>query len=104
MKTQFRDPDGMLNSLQNVIASKADDIFLLLLEACESFDLCMIRRNQVLRPDQKRTVVDLACCPLSLRRQVRLYLRKKLGRTLMSCADTFELPKTLKKYLLFDYS
>lgn len=104
MKTQFRDPDGILNSLQNVVNSEADEIFYLLLDAAEAFDLCMIRRNSVLRPDQKNAVLDLASCPISLLRQVRFFLRRKLGRKLMETAHNFDLPKTLAKYLLFDYS
>lgn len=103
MKTQFRDPDGILNALQNVIASKSDNIFFLLLEACEAFDVCMIRRNSALRPDQKTTLMEMATTPLTLMRQVRLYLRRKLGRDLMDVVSDFELPKTLSKYLLFDY-
>lgn len=104
MKTQFRDPDGVLNSLQNVIAANCNGIFFLLLEACESFDTCMIRRNNVMTPEQKEVLLELAKYPLSLRRQVRLYLRKLLGRKLLTNIDQLELPKCLAKYLLFDYS
>lgn len=104
MKTQFRDPDGTLNSLQNVVHSNCESIFSLLLEACESFDTCMIRRNNVLKPEQKTVLLELASCPLSLTRQVRFYLRRKYGRELLNIAETFDIPKTLIKYLLFDYS
>lgn len=104
MKTQFRDPDGVLNSLQNVVSSNADEIFFLLLEACEAFDLCMIRRNNVLKPEQKTSILELARCPLSLMRQVRLLFRRKCARELLRTAEKFEIPKTLIKYLLFDYS
>lgn len=104
MKTQFRDPDGTLNALQNVVGSNADSIFCLLLEASEAFDICMIRRNNVLKPEQKSALLDLARCPLSLMRQVRFFLRRKCGRKLMGTAETFDMPKTLIKYVLFDYS
>ncbi|XP_049824534.1 putative ankyrin repeat protein RF_0381 isoform X2 [Aethina tumida] len=104
MKTQFRDPDGMLNFLHNVMTSKNDGIFFLLLEACESFDVCMIRRNTVITPEHKMKLLELARHPQSLRRQVRQYLRKHLGRKIIHCVDDFEVPETLKKYLLFDYS
>ena len=103
MKTQFRDPDGMLNSLHNVIGSYS--IFSLLLEASESFDVCMIRRNNVITPEQKETLLKLARYPLSLRKQVRFFLRKLIGGIkLMESVGGFELPKCLEKYLLFDYS
>ncbi|KYB26881.1 Ankyrin repeat and KH domain-containing protein mask-like Protein [Tribolium castaneum] len=105
MKTQFRDPDGILNSLQNVISAKCDSIFFLLLEASESFDVCMIRRNSVITPEQKATLLELAKYPLSLRRQVRVFLRRLLGgNKLIDSVPSFELPKCLEKYLLFDYS
>lgn len=104
MKTQFRDPDGMLNSLHNVISDNCDSIFFLLLESCESFDPCMIRRNNVMSPEQKTALLELAKYPLSLKRQVRLYLRKLLGARLMYAVSDFELPKCLAKYLLLDYS
>lgn len=104
MKTQFRDPDGALNSLQNVVQSDSDSIFHLLMEACESFDVCMIRRNNVLKPEQKTALLELARCPLSLMRQVRLFLRKYCGRKLLNTANNFDIPITLIKYLLFDYS
>ncbi|XP_050292816.1 ankyrin-3-like isoform X2 [Anthonomus grandis grandis] len=102
MKTQFRDPDGMLNCLQNVVSD--DQIFLLLLESCESFDPCMIRRNQVVTPKQKTALLELAKYPLNLKKQIRLYLRRIMGVKLFHCANGFELPTCLKKYLLFDYS
>lgn len=105
MKTQFRDPDGILNSLHNVIEDRAKSIFYLLLEASESFDICMIRRNNVITPEQKATLLKLAQYPLSLRKQVRLCLRKLLsGKKLIESVDSFELPKVLEKYLLFDYN
>uniref|UniRef100_A0A1Y1LH82 Uncharacterized protein n=1 Tax=Photinus pyralis TaxID=7054 RepID=A0A1Y1LH82_PHOPY len=103
MKTQFRDPDGILNSLQNVVNSKSEQLFYLLVEGCESFDSCMIRRNNVITPEQKDVLLELAKCPLSLRRQVRLYLRRLYGRRLIDMACNLELPQCLVKYLLFEY-
>ncbi|KAG5900304.1 hypothetical protein JTB14_000830 [Gonioctena quinquepunctata] len=104
MKTQFRDPDGMLNSLQNVISGNCESIFFLLMEASESFDPCMIRRNNVLTPEQKSTLLELAKYPLSLKRKVRLFMRELLGSKLIDSVEDFDLPKCLEKYLLFDHS
>lgn len=104
MKTQFRDPDGMLNSLHHVVDADCRRIFFLLLEACESFDPCMIRRNNVVTAEQKALILELASCPLTLRRQVRLFLRKRIGgKKLIESVDGFEIPDCLRKYLLFDY-
>lgn len=104
MKTQFRDSDGVLNSLHNVVTDNCYDIFFLLLEACEAFDPCMIRRNNLMSDKQKTALLELAKYPLSLKKQVRLSLRKRLGAKLLHVADGFGLPKCLAKYLLFDYS
>ncbi|XP_017783715.1 PREDICTED: putative ankyrin repeat protein RF_0381 isoform X2 [Nicrophorus vespilloides] len=104
MKTQFRDPDGLLNSLHNVLTPNTEEIFYLLLEASESFDPCMIRRNNVMNQKQKSYMLDLASKPLSLRRQTRLLLRRHYGADLLNIADTFDIPKCLIKYLKFDYS
>lgn len=104
MKTQFRDPDGILNSLQNVVQTDSKGIFFLLLEACEAFDLCMIRRNVTLTQEWKDIIVEMAKSPLPLLNQTRLHMRKKMGRRLIDTVESFELPKTLNKYLLFDYS
>ncbi|KAF7271023.1 uncharacterized protein LOC143194346 isoform X2 [Rhynchophorus ferrugineus] len=102
MKSQFRDPDGMLNCLHNAVSN--DAIFFMLTEACESFDPCMIRRNQVVNEQQKATLLDLAKYPLTLKKQIRLFMRKLMGARLLHSTDEFDIPKTLKKYLLFDYS
>lgn len=104
MKTQFRDSDGVLNSLHNVIADNCHDIFFVLLEACESYDPCMIRRNNVMNERQKAALLELAKYPLTLKKQVRLNLRRWLRGKLMYAIEDFFLPKCLAKYLLFDYS
>lgn len=102
MKTQFRDPAGMLNCLHNVVSNES--VFFLLLEACEAFDPCMIRRNQVVSPTQKTTLLELAKYPLTLKNQIRLYMRKAMGSKLLNIAGQFDIPNCLKKYLCFDYS
>lgn len=56
MKTQFRDPDGLLNYLGNV----PEGIFSALIETAEEFDPGMIRRNVHLTEDQKRLLLAKA--------------------------------------------
>ncbi|KAJ8985221.1 hypothetical protein NQ317_018250 [Molorchus minor] len=99
-----RGPGRHAELLHNVVSDNCDAIFFLLLETCESFDPCMIRRNNVISPDQKTTLLGLARCPLSLKRQVRLYLRKLLGSKLVYAIQDSDIPGCLKKYLLLDYS
>lgn len=104
MKTQFRDPDGILNHLQNVAPTDYEHIFYLLLEAAEAFDLCMIKRNSSLQTHQKQLLIERAKNPISLLNQVRLYFRRYFGNTLINIAPKLDIPKTLNHYLLFDYS
>ncbi|KAM3955120.1 nuclear factor NF-kappa-B p105 subunit [Aphomia sociella] len=104
MKTQFRDPDGILNHLQNVTAEEYQHIFYLLLEAAEAFDLCMIKRNNVLTPTQKQILTDRAKIPIPLLAQCRIYLRKYFSTSLIDVVEKLETPKTLHRYLLFECS
>lgn len=104
MKTQFRDSDGILNSLHNVIADNCYAIFFLLLEASEAFDACMIRRNNLMNEKQKNALLELAKYPLTLKKQVRLNMRRWLKGKLFYAVEDFCLPKSLSKYLVFDYS
>ncbi|XP_063392385.1 ankyrin-3-like [Cydia fagiglandana] len=104
MKTQFRDPDGILNHLQNVTAAEYEHIFYQLLEAAEAFDLCMIKRNSILNPVQKQTLIERAKTPISLLAQTRIFFRRQLGNLLVELAPKFEIPKTLHHYLLFECS
>lgn len=101
MKTQYRDPLGVLNSLQNI--SRNPEIFDLLLEASESFDICMIRRNQFLSEDHKNRLLARASEPLSLLHQCRLAIRKFLVTSPSLTIQVLELPYTLQLYLNYDY-
>ncbi|KPJ17438.1 Putative ankyrin repeat protein [Papilio machaon] len=102
MKTQFRDPDGILNHLQNVTSEQSEHIFYLLLEAAESFDLCMIKRNSTLTAVQKQALIDRAKNPITLLAQTRIFLRKYFGTDLVDIVKTLEIPDILHQYLLFE--
>lgn len=102
MKTQFRDPHGLLNSLQSV--AQHDGVFSMLLEAAESFDTCMIRRSQFLTDEQRAVLMRLSTSPLPLRQQIRLYLRRLLGNRLPEVIPHLELPKLLQHYLMYEFS
>ncbi|KOB67250.1 Ankyrin-repeat containing protein-1 [Operophtera brumata] len=91
MKTQFRDPDG-INHLRTSRLSKA----------AESFDLCMIKRNNVLNATQKQTLIERAKTPISLIAQTRIYMRRYLGPTLVKDVPAFDIPKILHQYLTFE--
>ncbi|CAG5103817.1 Similar to Ank3: Ankyrin-3 (Rattus norvegicus) [Cotesia congregata] len=102
IKTQFRDPHGILNSLQNT----ADKPKLLraLLEAAESFDPCMIRRSSSLTDAQRALVMEAARTPLPLTHQARLIVRKMCGPKLPKIVRRLQLPQSLNRYLLYDFS
>lgn len=102
MKTQFRDPHGILNSLQNL--SKYPSLFLTLAEAAESFDLCMIRRSSLLNEEQKQLLIESSTQPLSLRHQVRLFLHRYLGMKLPHVVEELPLPVILHRYLMYEFS
>ncbi|XP_015115205.1 uncharacterized protein LOC107039871 isoform X1 [Diachasma alloeum] len=101
IKTQFRDPHGILNSLQNT----ADKPRLLraLLEAAESFDPCMIRRSSSLTDAQRALVMEAARTPLPLTHQCRLIVRKTCGTKLPKVVRSLQLPQSLHRYLLYDF-
>ncbi|XP_032451895.1 ankyrin-3 isoform X4 [Nasonia vitripennis] len=101
IKTQFRDPHGILNSLQNT----ADKPRLLqaLLDAAESFDPCMIRRSSSLTDAQKALVMEAARTPLPLTHQARLIVRKMCGPKLTKVVTRLQLPQSLHRYLLYDF-
>ncbi|CAG7785048.1 unnamed protein product [Allacma fusca] len=99
LKSQFRDPRGILNCLQNV--GPQEEIMMELLEAAESFDPPMIRRCPSLTTELKSIALTKSKNPCSLKHQVRLYLWKFLGSKLPGRIDEIFLPRTLGLYLLF---
>jgi hypothetical protein len=101
MKTQFRDPDGLLNCLSNLDADSP--VFLHLLEATEEFDPCMIKRNSHMTHRMKYMMLEKASAPLTLKSQCRNFFRRKLGRNLPELVPSFETPRILHKYLLCEH-
>lgn len=102
MKTQFRDPDGLLNCLTNIPADS--EVFRMLLDACEEYDPCMIRRNSHLTEEQREILLDKSSCPLTLKRLSRGYFRQLFGRTLPVNVPELFVPRTLRGYLLYEHN
>jgi hypothetical protein len=101
-KSQFRDPEGILNYLSNV--SGDEELMMELLESAESFDPPMIRRCPALSPEQKDIALSKAKNPKSLKHQARLFFRKFFGRKLPHIIEHLFLPRILQSYLVFDSS
>lgn len=102
MKTQYRDPDGLLNCLMNIIDQP--NILKLLIGATEEFDICMIKRNSHLSAEQKRMLLETACKPITLKSQTRALFRKLFGKKLHEIVPHFFIPNTLKRYLVYEHS
>ncbi|XP_049793661.1 ankyrin repeat and SOCS box protein 14-like [Schistocerca nitens] len=102
MKTQFRDPHGILNSLHN-LSKSPPGLFFQLASAAESFDPCMIKRSAALTEEQKEFLISLARSPLPLLSQARLFLRRWLGKRLPEVVPQLPLPSVLVGYLLYEW-
>lgn len=102
MKTQYRDPDGVLNCLNRVPEDSA--LFEMLIGAGEEFDAETIKRTNYLTEGQKTILIHEAGIPRSLKMQVRTFIKRHLGRLSTATIESFELPRTLIGYLLYEYN
>lgn len=98
MRTQFRDPDGLLNCLRNVASYSR--VFEVLLESAESFDIAMIKRNLHLTDSQRRKLLEKAKSPIPLKAMARNYFRSTHNRSLPEVVPCLFIPETLRSYLL----
>lgn len=102
MKTQYRDPDGVLNCLNKV--NEESHLFELLLGAGEEFDAETIKRTNYLTDGQKQRLMNASAIPISLKAQSRTYLKRRIGRITNKVLEEFELPRTLIGYLMYQYN
>lgn len=100
MKTQFRDPDGILNCLTNITPDSP--VFVHLVESAEEFDPCMIRRTQHVTIKQRALLLEKATNPLSLQAIARTFFRRLYGKLLPEKVPQLEVPHMLHKYLLYE--
>uniref|UniRef100_A0A182SZ53 ANK_REP_REGION domain-containing protein n=1 Tax=Anopheles maculatus TaxID=74869 RepID=A0A182SZ53_9DIPT len=90
LKTQYRDPDGLLNCLSNL--HHESDAFRIILDAAEEFDPCMIRRNQQLTDEQRDLLGERASVPRKLKSQIRAHYRRLFGRNLCEFVPPLFIP------------
>lgn len=103
LKSQFSDPRGILKSLRYL--SQETDVFNILLNGAQSFNVGAIRRSISLTDVQKMVLIDRAQNALPLKHQVRLLLRtlvQRDSRTLPQLVNELPLPTLLKAYLLYE--
>lgn len=98
MRTQFRDPDGLLNCLKAV--PYYSHVFAALMEAAECFDIAMIKRNLHLTEGQRKRLLGKARTPIPLLSMCRTHFRQLFGRTMPEMVPALVIPQTLKSYLL----
>lgn len=101
VKTQYRDPDGILNCIANIPAESP--VFEKLIEASELFDPAVIRRSLCLSDAQRKILWARAKTPITLKNQARVFFRRLYGRTLPENVPALEVPQTVKKYMLYEY-
>lgn len=101
MRTQFRDPDGLLNCLRNIPSYTR--VFQVLLESADCFDIAMIKRNLHLTDHQRKKLLARAKTPISLKAITRNFFRSLFGRTLPEKVPLLFIPLELRSYLLFEH-
>lgn len=102
LRTQYRDPDGLLNCLGTTPTYSR--VFEHLMGAAECFDIAMIKRNVHLTDTQRRKLLERARHPISLKSLTRSYFRQLLGRSLPENVPLLFIPQTLRDYLLYDHN
>lgn len=101
MRTQFRDPDGLLNCLRNI--PYYSHVFNALLETSECFDIAMIKRNLHLTEGQRKKLLNKAKIPIPLKQMCRTFFRQLFGRSTPEKVPCLFIPQTLKSYLLCEH-
>uniref|UniRef100_T1IPD0 SOCS box domain-containing protein n=1 Tax=Strigamia maritima TaxID=126957 RepID=T1IPD0_STRMM len=101
VKTQFGDPKGILKAIPRL--NDDSHVFNTLLEAAESFNIGAIRRSTSLSSFQKQVLLDRAMNPLSLKHELRVFIRNLLrGKGCLPISvDVLPLPPLVKSYLLY---
>lgn len=101
MRTQFRDPDGLLNCLRNIPSYTR--VFEVLLATAECFDIAMIKRNLHLTDHQRKKLSIKAKSPISLKSIARNHFRSLFGHTLPEKVPLLFIPLELRSYLLCEH-
>lgn len=102
LRTQYRDPDGLLNCLTTT--PYWSNVFQTLAGAAECFDLAMIKRNIHLTNGQRKRLLERAKNPMPLKAICRSFFRQMFSRTLPENVPMLFIPQTLRNYLLYEHN
>ncbi|XP_043240910.1 serine/threonine-protein phosphatase 6 regulatory ankyrin repeat subunit C-like [Amphibalanus amphitrite] len=99
LKSQFRDPMGLLNSLPDL--HELAGLYEVLASSADSFDPPILRRSRALSERQREQLLLLARAPRPLLALTRDAIRRAMGRRLRHGAALLELPRELQQFLLY---
>ena len=98
---KLTDAYGVLKQLERTYAFP--NVFEILLEAAEHFDIEAIEKESSLTAEVKKVLMGASSTPRSLRQICRFRLRGLLGsRKLPALVNRLPLPEYIKSYLLFE--
>jgi ankyrin repeat protein len=101
LKTQYHDPMGILKSLPKL--AECPDVFHMVVDAAEKFNVGIIQRSPSFSAAQKQILLSAAKTPLPLKHQLRLFIRRHLGRhSLPLRIQQLPFPPLIKSYLLYE--
>jgi len=100
LKSQFRDPMGLLNSLPDL--SQLPGLFELLASSADSYDPPILRRSRALSEQQRAELLLAARTPRPLLNTTRDVIRRLMGVRLRAQAGKLEVPRELHSFLRFE--
>ncbi|XP_037083077.1 ankyrin repeat and SOCS box protein 10-like [Pollicipes pollicipes] len=99
LKSQFRDPMGLLNSLPDL--RHLPGLFEVLASSADAFDPPILRRSRSLSEEQRRRLLLQARTPRPLLHVTRDVIRRAMPGRLCQDAKQLVLPHELHEFLLF---
>lgn len=102
MQSQNHHTKGILNDISNLYSNPK--ALITLLEAAHSFDLPIIRQSSLIDEKQRQIYLKIGDSPLSLKHLVRVFLRRHDTLRMPDKIVDLEIPKILKRYLLYEIS
>ncbi|CAK9305108.1 unnamed protein product [Gordionus sp. m RMFG-2023] len=93
----YLDNRGLLKCLHKL--NQYPQIFRLILENGQNFDVESIKRRRLMSPQHKSLLLSSVYAPKSLKHYAKIYIRQNLKTNILSKINSFNIPTTLKLYL-----